>query len=450
MRVALALTLLAVLAPGAAASMRQESIFEDGAVLLQSGPERQAAGLDEMAALGADTVRVLVTWRDVAGRRNRYREAGFARYDTLVQGAVDRGMQVLLTPVGPTPKWASGCRRQSPKLRGCRPSPRLYGAFLRVLGRRYPQVDRWSFWNEPNQAGWLSPQFARHGGRVVNVAAVRYRALARAGIAALRATGHGRDTLLLGETAPVGRTSGPLAVRNADPTTFIRTLLCEGRYRHGAGCAGERRLEVSGFAHHPYTMGAHEPPDGRSSPGQLSFTDGRRLQRLLDRSRLVRRRLPVWYTEFGYQTNPPDPRLGVLPARAAAYLNQADAVAAADPRIRSVSQYKLVDDPELPGFQTGLRRYGTLRRKETYAAYRLPIWPVRRGRSVSVYGQLRPAPDGPAVAVIEHARSPRGPWRSVRALTVRTRTHQFRVRVPYRRGVYRLAYGTLHSRAATP
>src|SRR5205085_2149249 len=143
----------------------------------------------------------------------------------------------------------------------------------------------------------------------------------RQGIAALRSTGHGHDVLLLGETAPVGRTSGKLAIRAADPTTFIKTLLCEGRYRRGAGCGKARRLRVSGFAHHPYTMGAHDAPGARLSPGQLSFDNAGALERLLDRSRVIARGLPIWYTEFGYQTNPPDPRLGVVPAKAAEYLN---------------------------------------------------------------------------------------------------------------------------------
>lgn len=447
--------------------MRQESIFEDGTELLARGPERQAAALDEVAALGADTVRALVVWRDVARAprsrrvpRRLFVASGFDRYDDLVRGASARGMRVLLTPVGPIPRWASGCpERAWRRSRGCEPSARLYGRFVRELGRRYsgnaglPRVTRWSLWNEPNQPAWLSPQFARRGGRVVNVAAVRYRALAAAGVRALRATGHGSEPILLGETAPVGRRTGRLARRIADPVTFIRTLLCLPGARRGAGCRGARRLRVTGFAHHPYTLGAGEPPSGRVSPGQISFTNVRVLERLLAagaRRGVLRRGLPVWYTEFGYQTNPPDSVLGVPQRAAARYLNHADFVAARNPRVRSVAQYKLVDDAAVTGFQTGLRRAGTLRRKVAYAAYRLPIWPVRRRRSVVVYGQVRPARRGtPAVAAVQHS-SPGGSFRTVRRVTVRSRFHQFRVRVPYRRGPYRLAYRGFTSRSARP
>ena len=76
---------------------------------------------------------------------------------------------------------------------------------------------------------------------------------------------------------------------------------------------------------------------------------------------------------------------------------------------------------------------------------------------MSVYGQLRPAPNGEVAYVdIQHAASARGPWTKVQAITVKARFHQFRFRVPYRRGVYRLAYTpagggpTIYSRAAAP
>ena len=76
------LGLLALTAPAARASMTQESIFEDGTVLLQQGPARQASGLDEIAALGADTVRALVVWRDVARSPAGLPPAWAYRYDT--------------------------------------------------------------------------------------------------------------------------------------------------------------------------------------------------------------------------------------------------------------------------------------------------------------------------------------------------------------------------------
>ena len=172
--------------PAAQASMAQESIFEDGTVLLQKGPARQAAALDEMAALGADTIRALVVWRDVArspdarrlpaapfvdGRLRPLRRPRARRGGARAEGAADAGR--------PDPALGVGLpARRRRRQRGCKPSPALYGDFVAALGRRYsgtyadenqggavlPRVDRWSFWNEPNQAGWLSPQYVRRGG----------------------------------------------------------------------------------------------------------------------------------------------------------------------------------------------------------------------------------------------------------------------------------------------
>ena len=35
-------------------------------------------------------------------------------------------------------------------LRTCKPDSKLFGAFVRALGTRYPTVKKWSIWNEPN------------------------------------------------------------------------------------------------------------------------------------------------------------------------------------------------------------------------------------------------------------------------------------------------------------
>lgn len=368
--------------------MRQESIFEDDTVLY-ADPGRVA----EIAALGAGTLRVLVRPGQDPG--------------PVVRAAEAAGLNVLLTPVGPP----------------VRPLPSAYRAFVRRLGARFPEIHRWGLWNEPNQTRWLRPQYEH--GRLVSPA--RYRALARAGIAALRATGHGRDLILLGETAPLGR-PGVFP----SPAAFIRALLAHGP-----------RLRVTGFAHHPYTNGAKAPPRSPpAEPGQISIGQLGRLERLLAagaRHGAIPRDLPIWLTEFGYQSDPPDRTLGVPYAQQAAFINEADAIAAADPRVAAVSQYLLVDDRDVFGFQSGLRRFGSLAAKPAYGAYRLPLWVRRRGRRVALYGQVRPAV-GRARVLLQHARSRRGPFGTLRGLRLDGPTHQFRTLAPYRRGVYRLAF----------
>ncbi len=94
--------------------------------------------------------------------------------------------------------------------------------------------------------------------------------------------------------------------------------------------------------------------------------------------------LPVFLTEYGYETNPPNPYRGVSLRLQSQYLNQAEYMAFQDLRVRALSQFLLVDSaPNVlyrPGsvrywstFQTGLEFLnGTS--KPAFNAYRLPIW----------------------------------------------------------------------------
>ena len=69
----------------------------------------------------------------------------------------------------------------------------------------------------------------------------------------------------------------------------------------------------------------------------------------------IKRNLPIYFTEYGIQSNPPNPQYGVPLVKQAMWLNQMDYTAYKNKLIRSVSQYELVDDGNDPSvFQTGL------------------------------------------------------------------------------------------------
>ena len=83
--------------------------------------------------------------------------------------------------------------------------------------------------------------------------AVQARAQFLRGRAALDRTGHGRDTIFFGETAPLGssRKGQRSPVR---PTRWLRTFLCENR--RGPGCSAFEKygpIRATAYAHHPYT-----------------------------------------------------------------------------------------------------------------------------------------------------------------------------------------------------
>ena len=188
---ALALVALAPVAD-AGASATQETIFQDDGLLQQSGTGVQARALDNMQALGATTVRVLVGWRNLAPEPNAssrpsgfdaadpstYPAGTFDTLDALVRNANARGLSVLFTPTGAVPDWASQCSANeiaSASRNTCEPDPARYQQFVEALGKHFSgdlAVHRWSLWNEPNLESWLRPQWQRDGLNVDGACAV--------------------------------------------------------------------------------------------------------------------------------------------------------------------------------------------------------------------------------------------------------------------------------------
>ena len=430
-RIAVAAVLAAALATGAApalASSTQLSIMEDDHLLLYSGDAARERTLDEMQRLGVTTIHALVIWRHLAPQPTAFvRPAfdasdpasygGWGPYDALVQGAQARGIGVLLTPTSPIPEWASQCPRNVRRRWTCKPRTSDFGNFVRALGTRYsgsyasggvtlPRVSAWSLWNEPNHQMWLTPHTAR-----------RYRGLASAGLAALAASGHGGDLRLIGETAPGGGS------KSTAPVAFMRELMCldsgyqpyRGRAARTHGCQPRPRFSIAGISDHPYTSAAIGSPSSfKGGPNDAPIASVGRLVTLLDRAArfgIVRPRASVYFTEFGFQTRPPDP-FGLSMARQAEYLNLSDYLAFLNPRVASVAQYSLQDDPRVGAFNTGLR-FASGRAKAALAAYALPIYVDHRSAGrVRIFGLVRTA-RGSVVVAIQHRAASGGTFRTV-------------------------------------
>jgi hypothetical protein len=98
---------------------------------------------------------------------------------------------------------------------------------------------------------------------------------------------------------------------------------------------------------------------------------------------------PVWLTEYGYQTNPPDTFLGVPPKRQATNLSLAAMRAWRLPRVTMLIQYLYRDEPVLSRFQSGLV-FADGRWKPSLQGFRLPFAQMeRRGLQAVVWGQIR-------------------------------------------------------------
>jgi hypothetical protein len=480
----------------ASASRTQISVMQDDHVLFSEGPVAQARALDQMRDLGVDVVHTLVTWRGfVADPEATRPPKGFRgdnprhypadrwnALDDLVRGAQARGLQVLLTPTGPAPRWGGSCAESERRRYNegtCRPSSAKFGHFVEALARRYngrysdetgegrlPAVRRWSFWNEPNLNAWLSPQTQRVRGRTVLRGVAMYRSLVHAGVAGLRAGSHRGDQVLLGETAPIASGS-----RGTAPVAFYRALFCvdsRGRRLKGSaagavGCSKRRRFAVTGVAHHPYTRGAGEPLTTRYSSSQITIATTSRLRTLIrqgERSGLVPRgsSSKIHFTEFGVSSNPPGTRMSVPLETQAEWINQADYMAYRDPSVRAVAQFALEDDPSFgrESFQTGICFYNQpdpCSPKPAWDAYRIPLYVVERGRNVLVYGQARPSAPGTNRNIeLQNRASGDQPWQTVQTIEISATGHFLRT-VPARPGSWRLAWTprtgtTLFSREA--
>jgi hypothetical protein len=402
--------------------------------------------LDELQRLGVDRIHIYMHWADLAPDPTLPRRAAFAAndpaaypaggwavYDTIIREASARGMGVDLALVPPPPRWAEGKGAPDPKTQPeWRPSAPDFGQFVRAVATRYsghytpsasskplPRVDFWSIWNEPNLGIELAPEAKPHSR--VEIAPGLYRGIVDAAWSAFAATGHGHDTILIGEIAPAGATFGdaPGLFANMAPLRFLRALYCVGtNYRPLRATAARLRdcpataagsaafaaahpglFHASGFADHPYPQGL---PPNKPTPNEPDYAELAKIDKLEQTLDALQRvygshtRFPIWSTEFGYQTTPPDTEAGtVSPTQAAAFLNWSEYLTWLDPRQRSYDQYQLVDSPA-GVFATGLKT-ATGKPKPGYDAYRMPIYlpatATLRRHPLVVWGCVRPAAD---------------------------------------------------------
>jgi hypothetical protein len=450
------LAALAALPTWASARSTQYSIIQDDARVIASGADTRNATLDEMRGLGADVVKIAISWRELANGGkpsnpddpNAYPAAKWAPYDAAVQGAAARGLGVFLNVNGPAPDWASKGSSGT-----TRPNAGAFAHFARAVGTRYsgsfvppggapvpapgggggggnppcivpplcgsamtaqagalPAVKLWSVWNEPNLPVFLLPQRSSTKSHYP-VSPTLYRSLYRAAYSGLAASGHGKDTILLGELLPVGKSSHTTR-SSIRPLDFLRELACVDRHYHAyrgsnakaRGCTKFKALPLSGIAYHPYALAGgptkRPPSSDDATIGTLS-----RVTRVVDRLRARKRfagpsHPPLWLTEFGVQTDPPDYLFGAPIKRVPTYLGMAERIAEHNRRVYSYSQYPLVDDRTTSGFQSGLRFANGNAKPGIYNEYKMPIFVRRSGSSsVSFWGGVRAADNGGSVTL---------------------------------------------------
>ncbi|MGZ6694910.1 MAG: hypothetical protein ACXVFL_04620 [Solirubrobacteraceae bacterium] len=414
----------AALLPAAAHASHSQSTTLDAPRDLLDDSARPKA-LDDAAALGVKSLRIVLTWQTVAPASSSRVKPKFdatdpgaydwGHYDALVAAARQRGWSVLMTPSGPVPRWATNGAKDNLT----RPRPNEFRMFVQAAAAHFgAKVDTWSIWNEANQPQFLMPQYSiRHQPLSPRI----YRNLFFAAVRGLRNAGQGDKPLLIGETSPRG--TGKVV----PPLTFLREMLClDSRYRRAGKCAA---VPATGYAHHAYTTGQgptfHPPEPNDVTIGVLS-----RLTRALDRAAkagAVKAHLPIWLTEFGIESVP-DPLRGVSLMQQSEYRSISERIAYDNPRVVSFNQYLLRDDlpkqgvPKImryPGFETGLFSAGG-KVKPSFDGFRLPLVAWRTGSKVSLWGLVRPAA-GPTKATVEISSDKGRTWRTLGTYTTDAR-----------------------------
>jgi hypothetical protein len=448
---------LSALPSVASASHSQLSLIEDYSDL---NPDSTQADLtmEQFRTLGANAIRVTVPWSSLSPDPtktkkpsfnstdpNAYSAAAWAPFDNLVREAQKLGLKVDLTVDGGAPRWAEGGTPPGVSENildlAWKPNAADYGQFMRAVGTRYdghftpagqssplPAVHFWAIFNEPNFGEDLGPQALNGSG--APQAPKMYRALVNSGWSALKATGHGRDTILIGETAARGLQGGkfPGNYSQTKPLIFIRDLYCvatnyqqlRGSAARANGCptntAGSRRFRgqnpglfnASGFGDHPYPGNGSPVTDGKGDPNFAAFPDLGNLERALDHVNRVYgsgKHYSIYNDEYGYITDPPNTTRVqggghyVSATTAAYYINWAEYLSWKSSRVATYMQYLIKDPPTSAGvfsaFTSGIESSNG-QEKADYPAYRLPLYLPKSSfasnANVEVWGDARPAP----------------------------------------------------------
>jgi hypothetical protein len=346
------LLLLATAGSAAASGSARMGIQDDA--WLRWGPGSLDQRLQTLDSLGVRTVRFTLLWSDVATRKpaapaNPADPAyDWSQFDPVLHGLRAHGITPVLTLYG-APRWANG---------GHAPNylPRSgFGTFAYAASKRYPWVRLWTVWNEPNTRVFSVPVSPRlYTQRLLNTGYVWLHRANRANVVAG------------GVTSPRKTPSG------MSPIAFMTGMRAA-------------RAKLDAYAANPYPSSRLETPTWSPCAECATLT----MARLAEIRSLVTRTFgpkPLWLTEYGYQTNPPDRLLGVSPARQAHYVGQAAAKVWQTPGVTMLIQFLVRDEPSLGGWQSGLFT-ATGVAKPSRRAFALPL--AQLSRTV-LWGQVRP------------------------------------------------------------
>jgi hypothetical protein len=331
-----------------ASTYAQYGVQDDAWLMYGSG------SLDERVAtlqdLGVRIVRFSIRWDEVERTKGTL---DWGQYGAVLDALHQEKIPAVVTIWG-SPRWANGgmAANHLPTAG--------FGTFARAAAKRFPWIRQWTAWNEPNTRVYSTPVSpSLYVKKVLNPM-----------VAALHAVNR-RNKVAGGVTSPRGTASG------MSPLRFIQGM-------HAA------HAKLDAYAQNPYPGSKRETPL-RDACTWCTTLNMARLS--LIRSTVTRyfgARKPVWLTEYGYQTNPPDRILGVSPALQAQYLGEAAMRVYKQAGVTMLIHFMVRDDTSVAGWQSGF--FATSgRAKPAFRAFQLPLAQVsRRGTRTVLWGQVRP------------------------------------------------------------
>ncbi|HEY5318660.1 MAG TPA: hypothetical protein VIJ20_11795, partial [Solirubrobacteraceae bacterium] len=374
------------------------------------------SAMGQIASLGFNYVRITAGWSAISpdstsakipgapfspSNPATYPWGGFHELDRAVLDAHADGLKVMLDVAFWAPRWAVPLGSPDGQ-NHFEPNPTLFGDFASAVAQRYdgdfpdpsdpgvdlPAVQLYTIWNEPNESEFLEPQWEKTPSGWVPESAQIYRGMYDDAYAQIKSV-DAADKVLMGATSANGSTTpGP---GDVSPIQFLQGLACVDGNLHPLNipqCDGYQPLQADGYADHPYSM-ATTPGATSSDPDDVPLADTSRLETLLSRLYLQGRittDLPLYDTEYGYDTNPPDPYAPFSPEQQAEFVGWSTYLAWRDPNTVMFAQFLLRDSPPGPGepgtrqywspYQTGLY-YANGEPKPAAQAFKITLWAQR-------------------------------------------------------------------------
>jgi hypothetical protein len=273
--------------------------------------------------------------------------------DTVVTRAAALGVPVMLT-IEVTPRWAGGGTGNKAPVNMRKLKDFAYAAATRYSGKHIvpatgevlPAVTLWEAWNEPNTTSHLRPQYSCRCAKAVPVSPNIYARILNAIYKGVHAAGKHADVV---ETVAAGATkpnySGPKTYEPAVAPLRFATLL------------GKRKPKLDVYSHHPYRTDVGKKAGAKPLKNDIGWDQLPKLIKGHDKA-FPHKRLKLWITEWGLQTNPPDGFQGVSLGKQSRQLRRNVASARANPRIDMLVWFLIRDEqarkPFAAGFQTGL------------------------------------------------------------------------------------------------